>query len=71
MKVISVEDVGNVQGGNSFVQWGSTAMGGAVGSYLGAARFGATFGSAAGPLGALAGGALAFGATYMYLNYML
>ena len=70
MKVITVEELANVHGGNSFVQWGSTAAGGALGSYLGGARLGATLGSAAGPVGALVGGAIAFGATYVYLNHL-
>jgi hypothetical protein len=70
MRVISVEDIDEVQGGNSYVQWANTAMGGAVGASLGAARLGAALGTAAGPVGALIGGSVAFGATYLYFSLM-
>ena len=71
MKVLSIEKMNDIHGGNSYVQWSTTAAGGALGSYLGAARFGSTLGSAAGPLGTLVGGSIAFGAAYIYLNYIL
>lgn len=70
-QVISINDTEEIEGGNAYVQWGTTAAGGALGSYLGAARYGAILGSAAGPVGTLVGGSLAFGATYVYLNYVM
>lgn len=71
MQVISINVAEKIQGGNPYVQWSTTAAGGALGSYLGAARYGAMLGSAAGPVGTLVGGSLAYGATYVYLNYVM
>lgn len=69
MKVLTAEEIQDVSGGvmEKIVPAAFVSMSGSLGSYLAAARFGATLGAAAGPIGALAGGIA--GGVFVYYYY--
>ena len=72
MKELTINEISEVSGGagaaQTVVTVGVGSGSAAIGSYLAAARFGATLGSAAGPLGAIVGGMVGAGACYFYFQ---
>jgi hypothetical protein len=73
MKTLSARELDEVSAGAGFAQTvsttGTVVGAGAIGSYLSAARFGASLGAAAGPLGAVAGAMIGAGGVYLYYHY--
>jgi outer membrane lipoprotein SlyB len=73
MRTLTVNEIQQVSGGGGYGQTvGTVAMtsgGAALGGYFAAARLGATFGSAAGPIGAVLGGIAGASAAYLYYSY--
>lgn len=69
MQTLSIGEIKQVSGGGFAEVMGTIGLtsGGAVlGGYYGAMRFGATLGSAAGPLGAFAGALTGGACAYLY-----
>lgn len=70
MQVLNAEEIQEVSGGvtEKIVPAAFISVSGSLGSYLAAARFGATLGAAAGPIGALVGGVAAGVFVYYYYD---
>ena len=69
MKVLTEREVDPVSGsdaGTAIAKAGVMTGSVAIGTYIGAARLGATLGMAAGPVGAVAGAMIGTGIVYMY-----
>lgn len=69
MQVLSNDEIQYISGGGAArtIVTAATVTGGVqIGSYLAAARFGATLGSAAGPIGAVAGALLTTAVCYYW-----
>lgn len=62
MKELNIEEIEAISGGfqKKIIPAALVSVSGALGNYLAAARFGATLGATAGPLGAIAGGIFAY-----------